>query len=379
MAKFDFITGKEFRESLDADWIELEKAFESGAWKSVQVLAGSIIEAILIDYIVATPNASRPKKDPLTFDLNTAINICRDEKVITSRTSDLCSAVRSYRNLIHPGRAIRLAEEPPSEASAGIARSLIDIIAADVARTRKDTFGLTADQILSKIERDSNCLPYLRHLLDDASEAERERFVLEVLPERYLALVEESVPFDMPEWSAATLARLAKSYNVARNAVGEDTLKKATQKYLKVLREGDGDLVSHYDDAFFQPGDLIYLSDTQAALVKRHILSKLKGKFIRELLKGVIGVEPFLQPGDVYEWLDPIIRGAISPSASEETRKGVADYLGYALQKTKPDVDAAVGKRIDEWISSIKNKDRENDIQFLESVKPEQMDFDFPF
>ena len=53
---FDFITTKPFRESLEADYAEMGRSAESKNWKAVQVLAGSIVECLLIDYLAATPN-----------------------------------------------------------------------------------------------------------------------------------------------------------------------------------------------------------------------------------------------------------------------------------------------------------------------------------
>jgi hypothetical protein len=62
MASFDYITAKEFRQSLEADYAELQLCVESKAWKSVQVLAGSIVEALLIDYLAANPNTNRSQR-----------------------------------------------------------------------------------------------------------------------------------------------------------------------------------------------------------------------------------------------------------------------------------------------------------------------------
>src|SRR5438034_1233810 len=111
MATFDYITSKDFRESLESDYGEMRRCFEASSWKSTQVLAGSIVEALLADYLCSTTNANRPAKDPLKLDLGEAIAICLTENVLIQRTADLCSAVKSYRNLIHPGRMIRLGEQ----------------------------------------------------------------------------------------------------------------------------------------------------------------------------------------------------------------------------------------------------------------------------
>jgi hypothetical protein len=136
MQKFDFITGAQFRESLENDYGEMVRCFDSKSWKSVQVLAGSIVEALLIDYLLATNDPPRGGKDPLRMDLAEAVNICKAEGVLSERTADLSSVVRSYRNLIHPGRTVRLNEAQPSENSAKIALALVDLLVEEVANTR---------------------------------------------------------------------------------------------------------------------------------------------------------------------------------------------------------------------------------------------------
>jgi tyrosine-protein phosphatase YwqE len=54
MATFDFIAHKGFRASLENDYREMEHCLNGEAWKSVQVLAGSMVEALLIDFIAST-------------------------------------------------------------------------------------------------------------------------------------------------------------------------------------------------------------------------------------------------------------------------------------------------------------------------------------
>src|SRR5206468_10963333 len=166
---------KQFRKSLEDDYREMRRCFDAEAWKSVHVLAGSIVEAPLTDYLCSTTNATRPKKDPLRIDLGEAISICRDEKVLLDRTADLCSAIKSYRNLIHPGRMVRLEEQAPDKGSATVALAVVDMIAEEVAKQRRKAVGLTAEQILSKVLRDVNSLPLLKHLIHEASEQQRER------------------------------------------------------------------------------------------------------------------------------------------------------------------------------------------------------------
>src|SRR2546429_1304835 len=101
MATFDFINGEDFRLSLESDYQELNSAMQAKAWKAVHVLAGSIIEAILIDYLIASEYQKKSSFDPLKMTLAEAISACRQEHVLSEKTEHLSHVVRSYRNLIH--------------------------------------------------------------------------------------------------------------------------------------------------------------------------------------------------------------------------------------------------------------------------------------
>jgi hypothetical protein len=97
MINFDFISGENFRISLENDYQELNKAMGIEAWKTVHVLAGSIVEAVLIDYLVAI---GYQKEDPLQMSLGKAITTCRQEGILSEKAEHISHAIRSYRNLI---------------------------------------------------------------------------------------------------------------------------------------------------------------------------------------------------------------------------------------------------------------------------------------
>ncbi len=146
---FDFITDEQFRASLLSDCRELQVCLESQAWKAVHVLAGSIIEALLVEYLVVSQGKA-VAKNPLNMTLDEAIKACVAAKVLTDRSAKLSDVVRDYRNLIHPGRVIRLNEQYGQD-TAQIAVSLVAIITAEVAAKRKENYGPTAEQIVRKL------------------------------------------------------------------------------------------------------------------------------------------------------------------------------------------------------------------------------------
>src|SRR5262249_17012038 len=146
MAAFDFITNEEFRASLEADQAELLASMGAKAWKAVHVLAGSIIEAVLLDYLIASEYHSRPPQDLLKMDLHKGIDACLAEGVLTSKTAQLSVVVKDYRNLIHPGRSVRLSEKV-DENSAKVAQALVEMIVAEVAKKKSEKYGNTAEQL----------------------------------------------------------------------------------------------------------------------------------------------------------------------------------------------------------------------------------------
>jgi len=74
MPDFDFVVDKELRKSLDSDWKELDVAYGASAWKAVHVLAGSVVEATLVDHLLSIGYSA---KDPLRMTLEDAISACR--------------------------------------------------------------------------------------------------------------------------------------------------------------------------------------------------------------------------------------------------------------------------------------------------------------
>src|SRR5690349_1691471 len=110
MASFDFISDEKFRISLESDLGELEACMSCKAWKAVHVLAGSIIETILIDYLLEIDYEKRKNRKLANLSLYEIIEICRGDNVLSKKSADLSHAIREYRNLIHPEKARRLGE-----------------------------------------------------------------------------------------------------------------------------------------------------------------------------------------------------------------------------------------------------------------------------
>ena len=152
----------------------------------------------------------------------------------------------SYRNLIHPGRMLRLAEAAPTKQSSAVAGALIDMIVEDLAKARRASVGLTAEQIVSKVRRDSHVGSTLKHLLTEVKEQQKERLLLELIPSAYQEELRSEEFAD-----AGVIERLVGSHRVVLSSAEESTKRRVPEEFVRVLREEDGERVIEYGDAFF--------------------------------------------------------------------------------------------------------------------------------
>jgi len=335
---FDFITDEDFRAGLESDFREMEVAAANEAWKAVHVLAGSIIEAVLVDYLVA---AGQSKPDPLGMSLAELIAACRKAGVLSQKTADLSAAVKSYRNLIHPGRAKRLKESVDADGSS-VAQSLVAIIVREVAAGQQERYGFTAEQIVAKFESDPSALGISQHLLRDAKEREIERLLLKVLPGSYFSTLEEQWP------DAAVLQGHARLFRAAVDVASLSVKKKVMARYVTVLKEEPGAVVRVYEEEFFRAPDLEFVENADRDIVKAHLFSGLQDDVSVGLLAAARGIGKWIHKDDVNRFVDPLVRAAVANS-DESVRKGAEELLRAEADHTPEEVDPAIIDRLNAW------------------------------
>lgn len=108
--EFVFINDRDLREILERDYIEIQRAYVSSCWKSVIILCGGSIEAILLDRLLKDEAAAKSaktapgSKSNLTkWDLDELIKVATELKYVEPNAGTLADPVRQFRNLVHPG------------------------------------------------------------------------------------------------------------------------------------------------------------------------------------------------------------------------------------------------------------------------------------
>jgi hypothetical protein len=121
-----FLKDPDLARDLAEDLAEINAAIANGEWKSATVIGGSLLEALLLwqhqrDPVQARSAAAavvtkkamkQPPTELLDWTLYALIEAACEASLITERTATLARLTKDYRNLIHPGRAIRLSEKP---------------------------------------------------------------------------------------------------------------------------------------------------------------------------------------------------------------------------------------------------------------------------
>lgn len=357
MTSLDFIAHDSLREALQADWQELQKCTESRAWKAVMVLSGSIVEAIMVDALVPTNFSKRTGKNPLKLTLAELVEAARDEEIISARAADLSSVIRSYRNLIHPGRQVRL-KERVDEQSARIAQTLVELISREVADGRAKRYGLTAEQLLTKIERDSSVNAIFPHLVEDLSDHDREKLLLRLIPSRYrerkVAKLED---MDLDFENYAVLSRLADCFRLLVDGGTADIRRKVVQSFVVLVREGDDDAIREYAKTFFRARDLAHVEASQLPLLKDYVLHELKSGPNDVTLTFAQGIERFLKPADVQRWLEPFLRLIVSDSTSDDRKQDLTKYVDRGYRAMSEDMQQVVIQHLTKVVRAFTSRD----------------------
>lgn len=347
MAKFDFITDGSLRESLDADYRELNLCLNAGAWKAVHILAGSIIEAVLVDYLILTNFQAKTSKDPLRMTLEELIKACKAEDILTDKTEKLSSAIQTYRNLIHPGRQVRLCERIDIN-GAKIAQALVELVIGEICIRKRATYGYTAEQIIEKVERDSSVIAILSHILKEANPVELRRLLIEYIPKRYFEL-NSSDPEEV-DWSI--LPRFEQCFRQCFDLSPKGVKEEATKKFVTILKEDEETKVLTYETAFFITEDLIHIPKGDRDIVKDHLLDRLSKSVELPLLKAMKGIGKFIEPDEVEGLVTQLCR-AMAWGKSQAIKEAANNFLfqewantGAVLGK---DVSDKIIKMLDLW------------------------------
>jgi len=115
---FRFVASSELRRSARTDWREARLAHRGRSWRSCVIGCGAVLEAMLLDGAEKDATAALAAYSqkfvgrallPLRrWSLNELAEVCVELKILGDQSFHLAHALRFSRDLVHPGRAVRL-------------------------------------------------------------------------------------------------------------------------------------------------------------------------------------------------------------------------------------------------------------------------------
>ncbi len=285
MADFNFIVIPELRSCLETDYKEIQACLKAQAWKAVHVLAGSVIEAVLIDALSSEAGVNTSNLE--SMELGPLVALAKEKAVLSEEAVDLSTVVRKYRNLIHPGRIKRL-EKVVDKSGAIVAAQLVEIITAEVAKRKRATYGYTAEQLLERLESGDTALPLVGHLLGDARKPEIERLLIDLLPQAYTTSIgDQDSPVEHDR-------HLATCYRKVFEAAPDDIKEKVMKEVSRVYRQESESTVLTYEETFLRSPNLKYLTDAERKFIKAHLLPRVDTESLDRLFPTIRGIGGFL-------------------------------------------------------------------------------------
>lgn len=147
ISELTFIEDEDLRETLGRDIGAVNSAFSNLEWKAATVLAGSVIEALLLWALEKKPGEvqasvkrlvddktfkSKPAADLNDWNLFLYSKVAADLKLLDGDTVSQVDLARDYRNLIHPGKVKR--SQPCSRATAMTAVAAMERVKQDLGK-----------------------------------------------------------------------------------------------------------------------------------------------------------------------------------------------------------------------------------------------------
>ena len=246
-------------------------------------------------------------------------------------------------------------------------------------------FGLTAEQMVTKFETDHNAPGISKLLVSEMRPQDVRRLLIDVLPPRYFENAEHLDPDDPDEPSEERLARLQVLYRAAYDSASEDVQKAATKKYVSALREDSGSRVEIYDEAFFRSPDLTHLSRAERELViATHLLDRLKTRSTtsNSLLESCVGMSPYLNANQFRRFIDAYIRVIAYDAGISRRRIAREGLVTEYANHTTTEQDQRISKRLDEWVTTLRQREATNALSRIEKLRSELFppdDGDIPF
>jgi hypothetical protein len=340
VATFDCVGPDEFRGCLEKDAEELIACMKAGAWKAAHIIAGSLIQATLVEHLQSSGKAGGDELLQMSF--SELLELCRARQVLSPRTVDLATFLRPYADFLSPNSHVRL-RAAADETSARIAQALLEIVVNEVSSHQRETYRHSADQIVAKLQSDPSSAAIIGHLIGRISRVELERLLMDLIPKAYF----ETAKLAAPE-SAETLRLLEQCYRAAFESAPAELKRAVSQRLVQVVENESEYVVQCYEGSFFLGSDLSFLDDEGRSIVTAHFLASLEKNVTLPLVSASAGMGEFLTTEEsARAFFVPLVLRLLSEgdealSAAIVTR--ISEEIGLLPERLRRSISGLIGR-----------------------------------
>lgn len=271
LPSLDFISNEILKKNIERDILELNISYKTKLLKSTLVMAGSIVESILLDYLLDKKDEINYKEEEIQkFVLAKMIEVAESKNIISKTTKELAIVIKDYRNLIHPAREIRL-KETIDVNYAQVAHSLLQIIINDINRNFNEKNSYSAETVISKIIKDPESTIVFSSLISRMRNSEREQ-LFKTIP---------SLCYEKNKSYFPSLESFKILYSKLKESVGDNAKKNEIKKFLDIIHS------SSRHEILFLSGFYIeiinFLSDEERKQIIDYLFSNITNVNLSEL------------------------------------------------------------------------------------------------
>ncbi len=222
---FDFIADPKFKSLLIRDFHELQNCVKYESSKSVLILSGSIIEATLLEFFTHNLPSGTTESKLLKLNLSELIIEAESIGLISSKSKELSTVIKNYRNLIHPGREIRTKEEFDFD-TAIVSFSLVKMILKEIKENYIQKYGYRAEDIFNKI------------IVDTSTFSIYEKLLLKLNNHEKIRLANMLVDYQLEHYQEKQKTKYNRYINPLKSQIGIDNLTSFCKELLKQVEKG---------------------------------------------------------------------------------------------------------------------------------------------
>lgn len=238
------------------------------------------------------------------------------------------------------------------------------------------TQGITAEQLITKLENDPSAADIIKHYAQRLSRRELHKFLSDSIPERFFEL-DRRIAMSAYVFEQQSLVRiqeaLCASYHTAIKLLDVDGQREIASKFVFVLSEGSESYIEKYIEYFFRSELLALMEEKDRELVTDYLISKFLKEPSYYFIRAVTGLNGYISAHKTRAFVRAML---INYTANDDRDRRflVGNVLASCVQDSNPQ-RAKIGKEAIQ--TSVKHQKDDDAKEGLLSImnRPEEIPF----